>query len=118
MPSTPQFLKAAGLLAVLVFAPTSGYSEEHQLPKGFSAFGQDQTIADIGKLEWQPLQLAGLPPGAEIAVLRGDLAKGGGEILLRVPPNYTVPNHSHTSDELYLWLKGAFTSPPMVQRSK
>src|SRR5205085_7476261 len=23
--------------------------------------------------------------------------------------NYTVPNHSHTSDELYVWLKGSFT---------
>jgi len=41
--------------------------------------------------------------------LRGDLGKGGAEILVRVPANYTVPNHSHTSDELYVWLKGAFT---------
>jgi len=24
-------------------------------------------------------------------------------------PNYTVPNHSHTSDELYVWLKCGFT---------
>jgi hypothetical protein len=36
-----------------------------------------------------------LPAGIEIAVLRGDLAKGGGEILLRTPPKYVVPNHSH-----------------------
>src|ERR1700747_3845941 len=79
------------------------------LPKGVYSFGPDQTIADIGKMEWAPLKLEGLPPGIEIAALRGDLAKGGGEILLRIPPNYTVPNHSHTSDELYLWLKGAFT---------
>ena len=60
-------------------------------------------------MDWKPLQLEGLPAGSEIAALRGDLAKGGGEILLRVPANYTVPNHSHTSDELYVWLKGAFT---------
>src|SRR5947209_14711632 len=79
------------------------------LPKGFSSFGPDQTIADVGKVEWQPLKLEGLPPGIEIATLRGDLGKGGGEILLRLPANYTVPNHSHTSDELYVWLKGAFT---------
>ncbi len=78
-------------------------------PKGIYSFGTDQTIADIGKLDWAPLQLQGLPPGIEIAVLRGDLAKGGGEILLRTPPKYVVPNHSHTSDEVYLWLKGAFT---------
>jgi len=79
------------------------------LPKGFSSFGPDQTIADVGKVEWQPLKLEGLPPGIEIATLRGDLGKGGGEILLRLSANYTVPNHSHTSDELYVWLKGAFT---------
>src|SRR5438270_13501132 len=79
------------------------------LPKGFSSFGPDQTIADVGKVEWQPLKLEGLPPGIEIATLRGDLGKGGGEILLRLPANYTLPNHSHTSDELDRWLKGAFT---------
>jgi quercetin dioxygenase-like cupin family protein len=79
------------------------------LPKGVTSFGDDQTIADIGKMEWAPLDLQGLPKGIEIAVLRGDLAKGGGEILLRTPPKYVVPNHSHTSDEVYLWLKGSFT---------
>lgn len=77
--------------------------------KGVFSFGPDQTIADIGKMEWALLKLDGLPPGIEIATLRGDLAKGGGEILLRTPPKYIVPNHSHTSDELYVWLKGAFT---------
>ena len=77
--------------------------------QGFYSFGLDQTIVDIGKVEWKPLNLEGLPSGIEIAPLRGDLAKGGGEILLRVPANYTVPNHSHISDELYVWVKGAFT---------
>ena len=66
---------------------------------GFYAFGADQTIADVGKVEWQPLKLEGLPAGIEIAVLRGDLGKGGGEILLKLPANYIVPNHSHISDE-------------------
>ncbi len=97
---------AGGLLAM---APISAKAADTATPKGFSSFGPDQTIADIGKVEWQPLKLEGLPPGIEISVLRGDLAKGGGEILLRLPANYTVPNHSHTSDELYVWLKGAFT---------
>ena len=55
------------------------------------------------------MKIEGFPEGMEVAALRGDLAKGGAEILLRLPANYTVPNHSHTSDELYVWLKGAFT---------
>src|ERR1700747_1485032 len=79
------------------------------LPKGIYSFCPDQTIADIGKMEWAPLKLDGFAPGIEIASLRGDLAKGGAEILLRTPPKYVVPNHSHTSDEVYVWLKGAFT---------
>jgi quercetin dioxygenase-like cupin family protein len=78
-------------------------------PRGIHSFGADQTIADIGQIDWAPLQLAGLPPGIEIAVLRGDLAKGGAEFLLRTPPRYVVPNHSHSSDEVYVWLRGAFT---------
>jgi uncharacterized protein (DUF39 family) len=27
----------------------------------------------------------------------------------RTPPKYVVPKHNHTSDEMYVWLKGAFT---------
>ena len=79
------------------------------LPKGVYSFGPDQTIADINKMDWSPLKLDGFAPGIEIASLRGDLAKGGAEILLRTPPKYVVPNHSHTSDEVYVWLKGGLT---------
>ena len=96
-------------LAISGWVGSAATAAEAPPPKGFYSFGTDQTIADIGKLEWAPLQLQGLPPGIEIATLRGDLAKGGGEILLRTPPKYIVPNHSHTSDEVYVWLKGAFT---------
>lgn len=31
------------------------------------------------------------------------------ETVLRLPANYTFPNHGHTSDEVYIWLKGDFT---------
>lgn len=83
--------------------------EASEAAKGFYSFGADQIIADVNELEWAPLELEGLAPGAEIAVLRGDMAKGGSELLLRLAPNYSVPNHSHTSDETYLWLSGGFT---------
>jgi quercetin dioxygenase-like cupin family protein len=97
-------------ILALVMAFMCGVAPAQQSqPKGVYSFGPDQTIADITKLDWAPLKLPGLPEGIEIAALRGDLAKGGGEILLRTPPGYVVPNHSHTSDEIYVWLKGAFT---------
>src|SRR3984957_6550087 len=96
-------------IAFVVATFAADTSAQQSPPNGFYSFGPDQTIADISKLEWGPLKLDGLPPGIEIAALRGDLAKGGGEILLRTPPKYVVPNHSHTSDEIYVWVKGAFT---------
>lgn len=71
--------------------------------------GTDQTIVDIEKVAWAPLEVEGLDPGAEIVVLRGDLGKAGSELLLRLPPDYRVPMHNHTSDEVYVWIKGAFT---------
>jgi quercetin dioxygenase-like cupin family protein len=73
------------------------------------SFGKDQTLIDLNKVAWEPLTGEGIPPGPEFAILRGDLATGGGEALVRLSANYTFPNHSHTSDELYVWLKGDFT---------
>ena len=102
---------AFGIALLAVAAAASGQTQgsgDGSSQRPYS-FGPDQTIVEIGKAAWEPLRLDGLPPGAEIAVLRGDLAKGGAEILLRFPSGYAVPIHSHTSDELYLWLAGAFT---------
>ncbi len=73
------------------------------------SFGDDQTIIDLNKLVWEPLKVKGLPAGAEIAVLRGNLDSGSSESILRLPPGYNMPIHSHTSDELYVWIAGAFT---------
>jgi quercetin dioxygenase-like cupin family protein len=73
------------------------------------SFGTGQTIIDLQKVVWEPLKGEGIPPGVQIAMLRGDLAAGGGELLVRLPANFTFPNHSHTSDELYVWIQGNFT---------
>ena len=73
------------------------------------AFGPDQIIIDLNKLVWTPLEAEGVPPGPEMAVLRGDGKAAGFEVVVRLPANYTFPNHSHTSDEHYVWLKGNFT---------
>jgi hypothetical protein len=99
--------------SVLCLLASGAAAQTAALPKGIYSFGPDQTIADISRMEWAPLKLDGFAPGIEIASLRGDLAKGGAEILLRTPPKYVVPSHSHTSDEVYVWLKGAFTYIPV-----
>jgi len=97
----------AGIIGLVVSVEVA--AGENEPRKGFSAFGPEQTIADASHLEWAPLKLEGLAPGAEIALLRGDLATGPSELLLRIPANFMVPNHSHSSDETYVWLKGPFT---------
>ncbi len=73
------------------------------------SFGVDQTIIDLSKLSWGPIEAEGVPPGAEIAVLRGGGKHGPLHAVARLPANYTFPNHSHTSAELYVWIKGSFT---------
>lgn len=102
-------LRYALTFAALLFAAQSATAAQLGSNANPLSFGKDQTIVDVEKVVWSPLQVDGLPNGAEIAVLRGDLAKGDAEALLRFPPGYKVPNHSHTSDELYMWISGAFT---------
>src|SRR6266567_8728373 len=36
-------------------------------------------------------------------------AKFPDSLLVRLPANFTFPNHSHASDELYVWMQGDFT---------
>ena len=94
---------------LLVFSITN--SAAHELGSNLKpiALGNDQTIIDFDKVIWQPLEVEGLAPGAEIAVIRGDLSKDGSEVIIKTPAGYEVAMHSHTSDETYVWLKGAFT---------
>ena len=42
---------------------------------------------DLDKVVWEPLEVDGLAPGAEIAVIRGDLAKDHSESVVRLPPS-------------------------------
>ena len=64
---------------------------------------------DLDKVVWEPLEVDGLAPGAEIAVIRGDLAKDHSESVVRLPSGYLLRKHTHTSDELYVWISGSFT---------
>lgn len=102
--------KYVWLCSALFGAAFLASAHAHQLGSNMKplAFGDDQTIIDVGKLVWEPLEVEGLE-GVEHALLRGDFAKDGAEAILRTPPGYKVPSHTHTSDELYIWLSGAFT---------
>jgi len=52
-------------------------------------------------MKWMDASGAGLPAGAQMAVVKGDPSKAG-EFTIRVkmPAGYTVPPHSHPGDEV------------------
>ena len=51
-----------------------------------------------------------LPPGAQIAVLSGNpIGTGAYSVRLRFPANYTIPAHSHPTDENVVVTAGALT---------
>ena len=95
--------------ALLISTTGTAAAADYATSSSPLVFGADQTIIDLNKVNtWSPLELEGFPPGAEIAVLRGDLAYSS-ESVVRVPAGYVIPNHNHTSDETYIWLKGDFS---------
>jgi quercetin dioxygenase-like cupin family protein len=111
--SSTQVTRLLACLAVLLLVLTSvtrgGAADKVSSNTHPLSFGPGQTIIDVRNVVWEPLKGEGIPPGVQIAMLRGDLAAGGGELLVRLPANYTFPNHSHTSDEIYVWIQGDFT---------
>lgn len=63
---------------------------------------------DTDKLEWRPADH--YPTGAEVKVLRpGDHAKGR-TMLLKLPPNWEMFEHSHTTVEQHFVLEGGYKS--------
>ena len=77
---TPRMFALPAAVALTVLVSPNAMADNATPQPGVYSFGPDQTVADISKLAWAPLQLDGLPPGAEVATLRGQLAAGGGEI--------------------------------------
>jgi len=61
--------------------------------------------ADDAELAWGPCPEF-IPAGCEIAVLHGDPAQANVDILFKVPGNFTIPLHRHTSAERMILLSG------------
>ena len=56
-------------------------------------------------LQWGPCP-SFMPDGCSIAVLHGDPAKENLDVLFKVPANYDIPNHWHTSAERMVLISG------------
>lgn len=57
------------------------------------------------QLKWGPCPDF-IPKGCEIAVLHGDPAKPNADIFFKVPADFTIPNHWHTSAERIVLVSG------------
>jgi Domain of unknown function (DUF4437) len=65
-------------------------------------------VAAPDSVKWGPAPPA-LPSGAQLAVLSGDPSKDGPYVLrARLPAGYTVPPHTHPSDENVTVISGTF----------
>jgi quercetin dioxygenase-like cupin family protein len=62
------------------------------------------TIKDT-QLKWGPCPDF-IPKGCEIAVLHGDPAKENADVFFKVPANFTIPKHWHTSAERMVLVSG------------
>jgi hypothetical protein len=69
-------VSSIALTAALVLMLTPLTVIRAQDPRGSNtqplAFGPDQTIIDLSKLVWTPMEAEGVAPGPEMAVLRGN----------------------------------------------
>ena len=57
------------------------------------------------RLKWGPCPDF-IPKGCEIAVLHGDPAKENADVFFKVPANFTIPRHWHTSAERMVLVSG------------
>ncbi len=80
------------VLAVFAFAQT-------QVPTG-----RETALKAAAEMDWKPS--TNLPPGAEYHVVREDPATHGVQVVVKFPSGYTIPPHSHESDETLVVLRG------------
>jgi hypothetical protein len=72
---------------------------------------------DDERLAWGPCP-AFLGEGCNIAVLHGDPAKPNTDVFFRVPGDYAIPHHWHTSPERMILVSGKMTVTYDNQKSE
>ncbi|MEI6947149.1 cupin domain-containing protein [Paraflavisolibacter sp. H34] len=93
------------LIASALYALPAAHAQEH----GQAAHpAGEHLMVHANKLNWQPGPPS-LPPGVQVAVIEGDLAKAGPfTARLMVPANYRIAPHYHPAIEHVTVLEGTF----------
>lgn len=87
--------REAVLMLLVLLACSTSFAGEPALVIG----------VDDDSLQWGPCPDF-IPAGCEIAVLHGDPAKPNLDILFKVPGDFVIPYHRHTSAERMILLSG------------
>jgi mannose-6-phosphate isomerase-like protein (cupin superfamily) len=86
-------------VAALVLTGTFALADSHAQEPALA-----HSIHDA-ELSWGPCPDF-IPKGCEIAVLHGDPGKDNSDIFFRVPANFAIPHHWHTSAERMVLVSG------------
>ena len=97
-------MKSIKLLSVAVLALSGSFASAVE-PAAEPALAI--AFKDPG-LKWGPCPPF-IPQGCEIAVLHGDPAKPNLDVFFKVPANFTIPEHFHTSAERMTLVSGELT---------
>lgn len=89
-------MRSTIVLLTAVFAFSTVHAAEPALAIAFKDPG----------LKWGPCPEF-IPKGCEIAVLHGDPGKGNADVFFKVPANFTIPKHWHTSAERMVLVSGS-----------
>jgi len=95
-------------IGVLLLAGAGSASQEAPAKKPAAQKAPSKhVIVTPDQVKWGPPPPA-LPPGSEAAVLEGDPGKAGMfTVRLKMPDGYTVPPHSHPTDERVTIISGS-----------
>lgn len=90
------------LVGLIFFGATNGFAQK-KMKKEFVAWA-------AGDIKWE--EMKGGPPGIMVAKLWGDMTKGAYGALVKFPPNFKNPLHTHTSDLKAVVISGSFIGGP------
>lgn len=75
---------------------------------------QEPAIVDVGldigvvadDVDWEDASVLGLPEGLQVKIINENEAEGRTEMLVKYPPGYVEPRHTHESAHACLVLEG------------
>jgi quercetin dioxygenase-like cupin family protein len=95
------------LVLALVMVASISLAQGHKKKSGAGSTHAAHVMLTPDEVKWGPAPPA-LPPGAEVAVLRGDPSKAGAPFAIRAkfPAGYKIPPHWHPTDENVVVISG------------